>query len=332
MSVKRSRLHTGMWLVLLAGLLLGLSACQSTAQNLDNFSLSSSYSLAAGETGAGNQVIIASDIALAPGSVVDGDITLMGSTVTVGGRVNGDVTVMADRLVLEDQADIAGDLVVCAKKFQRSEAAHVGGTVKEECQRSSRVSVGKAIDSGWANWRESVWFRFGTAIGGALFFGALSALLTAIFPRPLARMAALAYRAPGTAGGVGCLTILVVLGLSVLYGLSLLLVLPVVLLPVVILVWLALGVLSLLGWVALAQPAGVIVLRLVGIEQQPPMLAAGIGGIVLGVLLRVWGIFWFTAWIGLIVAAALGSIGLGVVILTRAGSRPYSPREALAGD
>lgn len=313
--------------VVLVGVMLVLSACQSTAQDLDGFSLRSDFTLPAGETRSGDQVIVAQDIALAPGSAVDGDITLMGSRVTAGGQVTGDVIVVADRFVLGDEAAIGGDLVVCAKEFQRSDVAQVGGTIREECTRSSRVSVTRAIDSGWANWRESIWFRLGTAVGGALFFGALAALLTAIFPRPLARMAASVYRAPAVAGGVGCLTILLAVGLSALYGLSLLLVLPVVLLPVVLLGWLVLGVLALLGWVALAQPTGVYVLRRLGVEAQPPMLTAGVGGIVLALLLRVWGIFWFTAWIGLVVAAALGSVGLGAVILTRAGSRPYTPSQ-----
>lgn len=319
-------------LVMLVGVMLALSACQSAAQDLGGFSLRSDFMLPAGETRSGDQVIVAQDIVLAPGSAVDGDITLMGSRVTAGGQVTGDVIVVADRFVLGDEANISGDLVVCAKEFQRGATAQVGGTIKEECARSSRVSVAKAVDSSWTAWRESFWFRLGTAVGGALFFGALAALLTAIFPRPLARMAASVYRAPAVAGGVGCLTILLAVSFSALYGLSLLLVLPVVLLPVVLLGWLVLGVLALLGWVALAQPTGVYVLRRLGVEAQPPMLTAGVGGIVLALLLRVWSIFWFTAWIGLVMGAALGSVGLGAVILTRVGSRPYSPRALLSGD
>lgn len=327
-NIARSR--KGLGIAALIGLALLLSACQSADKDLGGFNLNSAYTLAAGETRSGDQVVVARDIALAPDSSVDGDITLMGSQVTVRGRVTGDVTVVADRFVLGDEADISGDLVVCAKEFQRGAVASVGGKIKEECARSSRVSIANAVDSGWSNWRSSFWFRLGTALGGALFFGALSALLTAVLPRPLARMAASIYRAPAVAGGVGCLTILLALGVSAIYGLSLLLVLPVVLLPIVLLGWLVLGLLALLGWVALAQPTGVYVLQRLGLERQPPMLTAGVGGIVLALLLRVWGIFWFTAWIGLVIGAALASVGLGAVILTRAGSRPYVPRESPA--
>ncbi len=113
-------------------------------QRPGRFQPESAYTLTAGETRSGDQVVVAQDITLEPDSSVAGDITLMGSQVTVRGQVDGDVIVVADRFVLGDEADISGNLVVCAKEFQRGAAAQVGGTIKEECARSSRVSVAKS--------------------------------------------------------------------------------------------------------------------------------------------------------------------------------------------
>jgi hypothetical protein len=62
---------------------------------------------------------------------------------------------------------------------------------------------------------------------------------------------------------------------------------------------------------------------LVGIDKQPRMVTAAVGGIVLSLLLRLWSVFWFTAWIGVLATAVLGSIGLGTVILTHVGTKPY---------
>ncbi len=122
---------------------------------------------------------------------------------------------------------------------------------------------------------------------------------------------------------------MVAVGLTIIYSMSLLLVLPVVLLPFVIVGWLIVGFLSLLGWVALAQPFGVWVVSRFGMDRQPRMVSAAIGGITLALLLRIWSIFWFTAWIGLLATIILGSVGLGAVILTHIGTRPY-PRSRLA--
>jgi hypothetical protein len=109
----------------------------------------------------------------------------------------------------------------------------------------------------------------------------------------------------------------------VLYAISLILILPVILLPFVVLAWVVIGLLSLLGWVALAEPFGRTLFRWLHMEPQPPMIAAAMGGITLTALVRVWSIFPFTEWIGLLATVVLGSAGLGAVVLTRAGTRTY---------
>lgn len=314
-------------LVLLA---LVVTGCQSASDSFDGFQIASSYTLQSGEQRAGDQVILAETIALETGSVVEGDLTLLGGKVTLNGEVRGEAVAVADRLTIGEGAHITGDLTICAKNLERSDAARIDGQVREECNQSGRTSVSNVINSGWESWRSSALFRTGAVITGSLFFGALSALLTAILPRPLVRMSESIYRAPVVAGGVGLLTILAAIGLTVVYGVSLLLILPLVLLPVVILAWLAIGGLSVLGWVALAGPCGVALLRRVGLPGQPRMVAAAVGGVALSLLLRVWSLFWFTAWIGLLATALLGAMGLGAVLLTRVGTRPYPRRDAVS--
>ncbi|MEW6580481.1 MAG: polymer-forming cytoskeletal protein [Chloroflexota bacterium] len=312
-------------------LVLVVTGCQGGAEDFDGFKITSSYTLRAGEQRAGDQVILAGTIVLEAGSVVDGDITLMGEKVTLNGEVRGEAIAVADRLTVGEGAHITGDLTVCAKNLERSDVARIDGQVREECNQGGRASVANAINSGWESWRSSTLFRMGAVITGSLFFGALSALLTAILPRPLVRMSESIYRAPVVAGGVGILTMLAAIGLTVVYGVSLLLILPLVLLPLVIIAWLVIGALSVLGWVALAGPFGVALLRRAGLEGQPCMVAAAIGGVALSLLLRVWSVFWFTAWIGLLATALLGAIGLGAVLLTRVGTRPYPRRDAVPG-
>jgi hypothetical protein len=312
-------------------LTLVVTGCQNEAGDFDGFSVSSSYTLQSGEQRAGDQVILAKTIVLEPGSIVAGDITLIGERVTLNADVRGDAIAVADRLTIGDETHVAGDLVICAKNLERSDAARVAGQVREECSRGGQASVANTVNSGWESWRDSALFRTGAVIAGSLFFGALSALLTAILPRPLVRMSESIHRAPVLAGGVGLLTMLAATGLTVVYGVSLLLILPLVLMPLVILAWLVIGALSVMGWVALAGPFGIALLRGAGLENPPRMVAAAAGGAVLSLLLRVWSIFWFTAWIGLLATALLGAVGLGAVLLTRAGTRPYPRRDAVPG-
>lgn len=310
-------------------LMLVVTGCQTGAEDFDGFSVSSSYTLQSGEQRPGNQVVLAGTIVLEADSVVEGDVTLIGERVTLNADVRGDAIAVADRLIVGDNTRIAGDLVICAKNLERSDAARIAGQVREECNRGGRASAANTINSGWESWRGSALFRMGAVVSGSLFFGALSALLTAILPRPLVRMSESIHRAPVLAGGVGLLTMLAATGLTVVYGVSLLLILPLVLLPVVILAWLVIGALSVMGWVALVGPFGIALLRRAGLESPPRMVAAAVGGVALSLLLRVWSIFWFTAWIGLLATALLGAVGLGAVLLTRAGTRSY-PRHTTA--
>ncbi len=322
------------WLVplsVLALLVLASLACASQSDNVKGFDLQRSYTLKNGDQISGDQVILAYDIKLNPGSVIDGNATLTGNSVVLGAEVDGDAVIVADNVSVGDTAHVTGDLIVCSKNFERSPAALVDGQVKEECTNSGSVSFSNTVESGWDTWRGSIFFRVSSSIAGALLFGALAALGTILFPQPLVRMSESVQRSPWRAGGIGFLTMLVAIGLTIIYGISLLLVLPVILLPFVIVGWMIVMFLSLLGWVALAQPFGVFLVRRLGMDHQPRMVSAALGGITLALLLRVWSIFWFTAWIGLFATVILGSVGLGAVLLTHVGTRPY-PHPRLAAE
>ncbi len=307
----------------LAVLALIASACSSDSGGENGFKLSRSYQLKSGGQLHGDQVVMAVEIDLETGSQINGDVTLTGNTITLDTTIDGDVVVVSDKLTVGETAHITGDLVVCAKDFQRSTLARIDGNIKEECTNSGTVSASNVLESAWTSWQGSSFFRVSSVFVGSLLFGALAALSALAFPVPLVRMSESVQRSPVRAGGIGCLTMLVAVGLTVVYGISLLLVLPIVLLPFVMVGWMVILFFSLLGWVALAVPFGVYVTRLIGIDRQPRMVTAAVGGFVLALLLRLWSVFWFTAWIGILATVVLSSIGLGAVILTHVGTKPY---------
>jgi hypothetical protein len=262
-------------------------------------------------------------VKLNAGSIVDGNLTLTGNQVDFDGEVLGDAVIVADDLHIGDMAHVTGDMVVCADNLTQSDTARIEGDFKKECSSSRRVSVTHLIESGWESWRDSLFFRVSSAIVGSLLLAALSVLVTAALPRPLARLVESVHRSPLVVSGMGFLTIVLAIGMTMMYIVSLQLILPVILLPLVLLGWLVVGLLSLFGWIALAGPLGRFVLHRLGAGKQPPMVAAAVGGLVLGLGLRVWSVFWLTAWIGLGITVLIASVGLGAVILTRIGTRPF---------
>ncbi|NDJ76762.1 MAG: hypothetical protein GYB65_10930 [Chloroflexi bacterium] len=322
-TTPHKRSHLLPLLALLVPLALVSVACGAPSRDVGDFNLRTDYTLASGEQRSNDQLIMAQNIDLEAGSQIDGDATLIGSDVILDSEVIGDVVVISDTLAVGERALVYGDLVICVEDVSRSSDAQIRGDIKEECSESSRSGLGSIAQSGFDNWRNALLFRVGSTFFSALFFGALAALGAVVIPRPLYLMSNSIRNAPGVTGGVGLLTMIVAVGLSVLYLISLLLILPVVLLPVVLVAWFVIALLTLLGWLALAQLIGEYLFRRLDLGEQPRMISATVGGVVLVFIAHIWGIFWFTAWIGVLATILLAAVGLGAVVLTRAGTQPY---------
>lgn len=315
------------WLAPLGVLVLALMstlACRLGIGDVDDFSLSRTFRLEQGDQRAGDQVVFAYDIDFQDRSAVDGDLTLTGNHVTLDAAVQGDVVVVANRLTIGRTAFVSGDVVACVKTLDKHAIARIEGELRHKCVDDNSVSLADAVESGWNSWRNSAFFRISTVIIGAMIFGALAALGTLLFPRMLRRMSQAVQQVPVLAGGVGLVTVLLAVGLTVLYAVMLKLVVPLVLLPLVLLLWMLVLLLSLLGWLALAEPFGVLLLRLLRVDNPPHMITAVVGGVALALLLRVWSIFLFTPWFVVLGGIIFSAIGLGPVLLTRAGTKPYA--------
>lgn len=302
---------------------MAILACAAPSGDGDGFGVRNNYYLRHGDNYDGDQVIVANNIHLESGSSVEGDVTLVGRKADVDAAVQGDVVVVANRLDVGENAVISGDLTICVNDFTRNDAAQINGEIKRECSDSRQVSIQNVFRTGVNDWQNNFFLRLSSTFVGALFLGAIAALSSIFFPRPLSRMARAMHESPFTTGGMGCLTVLVAIGLTGAYALSLLLVLPLILLPFVLLGWILIGFASLLGWVALAEPFGRAVLRILRMYNQPPMIAAVVGGIALSLIIRVWSLFWFTGWITVVATILLSAFGIGAAVLTRLGTRPY---------
>lgn len=311
-------------LVLMAAVVL---VCAAQRTDLRGLNLHGAYLLRSGQQHSGDQFILANSIKFEPESSVTGGVTLIGNQVQLDGQIGGDSLVIARQLKVGDSTRVEGDLVVCADSFKQSSAAQITGEVRRECREGGEVTVQSAFESMFGSWQGNVLFRLVSVIIGSLMMGALAALGTAIFPQRVFRVAESIRQSPSAMGGMGCLTLVIAVGLTIVYIISLLLILPVLLLPFVIVGWLALGLANLLGWIAVSKPVGEFVLGRLFNSEEPPVIAAVVGGITLGLLTRIWGMFWFLGWIGALLSLIVGSVGLGAVVLTRLGARSY-PQES----
>jgi hypothetical protein len=112
--------------------------------------------------------------------------------------------------------------------------------------------------------------------------------------------------------GIGCLTSLVVPALSVL------LVIIIVGIPAALLLLLAWVVAGLFGWIAIGRIVGLRLLEAFKVRDIVPVVGVVVGAILLALLGSV-------PILGGLITLIVGLLGLGAVVLSRFGTRPYPP-------
>lgn len=295
-------------------LLLLLSGCNSLGEH---------YRLEAGQSLPANRHVVALEARLEAGSTVEGNLSLTASEVYFNTHVYGDATIVASELSIGPQAVIDGDLTYCIVRggsFQQHENALIWGDSLNSCDPNAEARV---LEARRGSATQTLLLRVGGISLASLFGGLLAALVTIIRPQQVRRVTLVAQEHQLLSLGLGGLTLLTAMGLSLLYMLSLLLVVPVVLGPLVLGAWVLLLLLMLFGGAALSQPLGHHLLRLLRVREPLPVLSATVGAglltffiLVFSVIDRLWSL-------SLLFGGLMAIWGLGAVLLTRAGTRRY---------
>jgi cytoskeletal protein CcmA (bactofilin family) len=260
--------------------------------------------LAAGETERATVVVAGGVLRVPTAARIEGAVVVIDGALSVAGRVDGDVTALAGRVDLEAGAVIAGDLRV-AGDFERHPQARVEGV----------MTLGAAVPAELA---DAVRGPRAGLLATLLRVAALAlaaGLLARLAPRAARNVSDAAARHPLVAGSLGLLALVVVLVLVVVMAFT------VVLIPVSLLA-IALTVIAVgLGWFGLGAALGRGLSRATG-RALPIEGATALGTLLvaaaLAVLERVpftWGV----------VPILVSAVGLGAVILTGFGVRPFVP-------
>ena len=275
-------------------------------------------------------------ITIDAGEVIDGDVVAIGGAVDVNGRVRGDVVAIGGNLDLGPQAVVEKDVAAIGGSLRRAPGARIGGRVRE-------VGFGAAA-SDWFGPR--AWFdgwsrRFVSstvALASTVTRGAVECLLAALvilfaggYLDPIGRRVSHETLKAGAIGllaqvlFVPLLIITIVVLVVTLVGIPLL-----VLVPFAIL---ALAVVGLVGFTAVAREIGQWVGRRFGWASQGTYATTfiGIAVILLPVLLArvallAGGTGVSLLWHGVATVGLLGeylawTVGFGAVTLMRFGRR-----------
>jgi hypothetical protein len=252
---------------------------------------------------------------------VTGSVFILGGNLEVEGEIEGDLAVIGGNANLDQQAIVRGDVWTLGGNVNPD-----GATIGGELTSGEAVDIpfdfenfefqfDRALRFPSALFPISIEARVLTYLFQSFVLAGLAVLLVMLWPAATERVVGAMVERPITAGGLGLLT--AVLSLPTF----LILVITICFIPVAMLLVLLLIIAGIFGWISLGLEVGRRLARALD-QQIQPVLAAGIGTLVLSLV--AFGIG-FVPCVGWLASFLVGCLGLGSVILTRFGSQVYPP-------
>lgn len=276
-----------------------------------------SYTLEAGETLEGNLCLIGGVATLQEGSVVHGDARVMAGTLSVQGTITGDILATGGAISLGGLARVEGNINLAAASLNRAPGAEVLGDINRSWSSPSMSVPGLSTDTG-ANFFSPIWT--GLMILFQSFVWAVVALLVLLFfPTHAERAAQTIVSQPLIALGMGLLTIVVMPILLVIMSIT------IIGLPVALVGAIALVAAWAFGMVVLGLEVGKRLGSVIKVDLAPAV-QAGLG---VFLLTLTTGLVGKIPCIGPVTGVLVSMIGLGAVLLTFFGTRPYPLPAAL---
>lgn len=328
--MKRTR---QIFIFLLLGLLLTVSTGVAWAAPSFNRTV-----VETGERINNDVILFAGDLEIADDSVVNGDVVLFNGDLLLNGRINGDLVLFNGDITAGETAVISGDCVLLNGNISDDSSTGLGCTQVSnlgallpslpggifQAQGMRDLSDFPTRPVGDTPW--TIMGNLARAAGNSLLMGFLAFVVVALLPDQVERTTRAIRQKPGASGLLGLLTavavpsiILLLLPISVILTFVCIGLLG---FPIMFALAVGLGAALLLGWIGLGHLLAERVAAIFNLQtRSQPIITAfstALFTLTLGVLALLPGgfIVTFGGWV-------LAMIGLGSVVLTQFGTRPY---------
>ncbi len=315
------------WLMLMA---LPAMADTSAPPGEDIVIWNEDYVLESDELLEGDLIVFNGDVTLEMDSRVEGSVIIWNGKAEIQGCIEQDLIVSGGDIYLGENAVIEGDILCNFNcDLEQEEGARIDGDVIQSSpfdhfklmppyamfpHRFWTSIPGRAL-----NWS----FRAIRTAATVLVLAAVGGLVALIWPQQTDRISQMALTDPGPSLGIGLLAAFAIIVLIVVLALT------ICLSPVAILVALGLMVAMLFGWIGIGKLIGDRLMEALKMSSASaaPMWAAGLGTLMLTLVVMGLNAFFCLAPLGWLIIIVLGSLGLGAVVLTRFGTMVYQANE-----
>lgn len=288
--------------------------------------LGGTYTLESGERLEGGLGVAGGTAILEEGSLVDGDVLVAGGTVRASGMIDGDIAVFGGFVDLASTAVVNGDIISFGGNVQRSPGAVVNGTVQEGAEFDFRGWRGIDVLPGLPFLRSVqerpsptdsfllLLWRLFRSVGLTLAMGALALVVAAVWPKGTQAIGTTILDQPAMALLVGLLTWVLAAAAGIVLAIT------ICLLPIAILLAIVMVLVALLSWIVVGWVVGQKLLAMLKVQQPSMALEAAVGT---GLVVLIYFLIGVIPCVDFIYGLLVASLGLGAIVLTRFGTRPY---------
>ncbi len=284
--------------------------------NCGKFVAGGSYTLENGESLDGDLCVLGGFAQVEQAATVDGDVILVGGTLQMDGTVTASIQAAGGTVILGEGSVVGGDIHLMGGKVAGLEGAEVAGEVDRLGEGAFPFAI-QGLNLAPKTQFENLYVKaFGLPLRSFLW-AALAVLAALFLPRPLGYIGKTAANSFLAAGGIGLTSVLAVVVSALLLALTFIcLPFSIILLLVFLAAW-------VVGLLAISMEIGERLARLFK-QTWAPAVSAAIGAFLLTLVVNA--IALVVPCLGLIPGFIVGCVGIGAVLLTRFGRRPYPPQ------
>ncbi len=305
--------------ILIAVLLLGVFPMTALAAQPGAVVVGNSYTLESGQVLNDSLFVLGGTVSLMNGSTINGNVILIGGSAQAAGIIHGSLTVLGGTVNLSSTFVLDGNLTTAGTVVNRAAGAQINGQINSNGTNPIVVIPGQ-VQIPNLNYSLNPFLKV-LGFFLRLFLWTLAAMILAMFiPNHLGRAAQTAISQPLLSGGLGLLTVVVVVVLAILLGIT------ICLLPISVIAILLLIIAWCFGLITLGFEVGK---RISATSKTPwhPALSAGLGTLLLIAVLN--GVSALVPCVGWVPKVLVGLLGLGAVLLTQFGTKDYIPTPSL---